>query len=317
VSATPSDPVKKFHYRFRAMGSPCEIILEQECKDTSRAVVSLLEKEVRRLENQYSRFLPNSITTRINESAGRGISIAIDQETEKLLDYADTCYEQSDGLFDITSGSLRKIWNYHDLEQKQVLPDDSVIRKELEKVGWKKVERQPGRICLPLIGMEIDFGGIVKEYAVDCVAAIAEARGIGPGIVELGGDIRMFGNTTGESWRVGIRDPHGAVLSSTIAFIKVQQGGIATSGDYERYSLIKGKKYSHILNPLTGWPVEGLSSVTVLADQCIVAGSAASIAVLKGEKGIDWIKALGLPFLCIDQRGRTSGTIEQFKQGCF
>jgi len=228
------------------------------------------------------------------------------------LDYADTCYEQSDGLFDITSGSLRKIWNYQDLEQKQALPDGSLIRNALKKVGWKMVERQSGRIYLPLTGMEIDFGGIVKEYAADCVAAIAEARGIGPGIVELGGDIRMFGNTIGESWRVGIRDPHREVLGSTIAFIKMQQGGIATSGDYERYSLIKGKKYSHILNPLTGWPVEGLSSVSVLADQCIVAGSAASIAVLKGKKGIEWLEALGLPFLCVDQKGHTSGTLEKF-----
>jgi thiamine biosynthesis lipoprotein len=130
--------------------------------------------------------------------------------------------------------------------------------------------------------------------------------------VELGGDIRMFGNTIGESWRVGIRDPHGEDLGSTIAFIKMQQGGLATSGEYERYSLIKGKKYSHILNPLTGWPVEGLSSVSVLADQCIVAGSAASIAELKGKKGIEWLEALGLPFLCVDQKGHTSGTLEKF-----
>ena len=106
------------------MGSPCEIILESEQGNDSSAIVTLLEKELQRLEQKYSRFLPDSLTTRINQSAGSGKSIDIDEETGKLLDYANTCYEQSDGLFDITSGSLRTIWNYHDLGEKQVLPDD-------------------------------------------------------------------------------------------------------------------------------------------------------------------------------------------------
>jgi len=309
VSATPFDPDKKFHHRFRAMGSPCEIILESEQGNDSSAIVTLLEKELQRLEQKYSRFLPDSLTTRINQSAGSGKSIDIDEETGKLLDYANTCYEQSDGLFDITSGSLRTIWNYHDLGEKQVLPDDEVIRKGLEKVGWQKIERKPESICLPVAGMEIDFGGIVKEYAADCVAAIAEAKGNGPGMVELGGDIRLFGNTGGKSRQVGIRNPLDTASNKPVAFIKMVQGGLATSGDYERYTLIQGKKYSHILNPLTGWPVEGFSSVSVLADQCVVAGSAASIAVLKGEKGIDWLEALGLPFLCIDKKGQVSGTL--------
>ena len=291
------------------MGSPCEIILDQEDGDDSSAIVTLFEKELQRLEQKYSRFLPDSLTTQINQSAGSGKIIDIDEETGKLLDYANTCYEQSDGLFDITCGSLRGIWNYHDLEEKQELPEDSAIRKGLEKVGWQKIEKKQESICLPVAGMEIDFGGIVKEYAADCVAAMAEAKGVGPGMVELGGDIRLFGNSEGKSWQVGIRNPLEAASTKPVAFIKMVQGGLATSGDYERYTLIQGKKYSHILNPLTGWPVEGFSSVSVLADQCIVAGSAASIAVLKGEKGIDWLEALGLPFLCVDQKGQVSGTL--------
>lgn len=293
------------------MGSPCEIILDQEEGNDSHATVILLEKELHRLEKKYSRFLPDSLTTQINQSAGSGKPIAIDEETGRLLDYANTCYEQSDGLFDITSGSLRAVWNYQNLEEKQELPSDTVISKGLEKVGWKKIERKQESICLPAEGMEIDFGGIVKEYAADCVAAIAEAKGVGPGMVELGGDIRLFGNTGGKSWQVGIRDPLESGATKPVAFIKMLQGGLATSGDYERYTLIQGKKYSHILNPLTGWPVEGLSSVSVLADQCIVAGSAASIAVLKGGEGIDWLEALGLPYLCVDQKGQVSGTLNQ------
>ncbi|MEK9648719.1 MAG: FAD:protein FMN transferase, partial [Gammaproteobacteria bacterium] len=291
---------------FHAMGSPCEILLA--CSDHhSPAIVQRLELELQRLEAKYSRFQSSSLLSAINQSAGSGKSVSVDEETERLLDYADTCFKESSGLFDITSGSLKKIWNYHDLEDRQVLPDEAAIRKALEKVGWEKVERKPGEILLPFMGMEIDFGGIVKEYAADCVAGLADKLGAGPGMVELGGDIRLFDTDKSRSWQVGIRDPHDA--SRPAATVRLQQGGLATSGDYERYSVIQGRRYSHILNPLTGWPVEGFSSVSVLADQCVVAGSAASIAVMKGDEGVAWLKELGLPYLCIDQAGQVSGTM--------
>ncbi len=288
------------------MGSPCEILLASS-DDHSPAIVQRLELELQRLEAKYSRFQSSSLLSVINQSAGSGKSVSVDEETERLLDYADTCFKESSGLFDITSGSLKKIWNYHDLEDRQVLPDEAAIRKALEKVGWEKVERKPGEILLPIKGMEIDFGGIVKEYAADCVAGLADNLGAGPGMVELGGDIRLFDTDKSRSWQVGIRDPHDA--SRPAATVRLQQGGLATSGDYERYSVIQGRRYSHILNPLTGWPVEGFSSVSVLADQCVVAGSAASIAVMKGDEGVAWLKELGLPYLCVDQAGQVSGTM--------
>ncbi len=306
MSATPSDLDVVFRHRFHAMGSPCEILLASS-DDHSPAIVQRLELELQRLEAKYSRFQSSSLLSAINQSAGSGKSVSVDEETERLLDYADTCFKESSGLFDITSGSLKKIWNYHDLEDRQVLPDEAAIRKALEKVGWEKVERKPGEILLPIKGMEIDFGGIVKEYAADCVAGLADKLGAGPGMVELGGDIRLFDTDKSRSWQVGIRDPHDA--SRPAATVRLHQGGLATSGDYERYSIIKGRRYSHILNPLTGWPVEGFSSVSVLADQCIVAGSAASIAVMKGDEGVAWLKELGLPYLCIDQAGQVSGTM--------
>jgi thiamine biosynthesis lipoprotein len=306
VSATPSDLDVVFRHRFNAMGSPCEILLASS-DHHSPAIVQRLELELQRLEAKYSRFQSSSLLSAINQSAGSGKSVSVDEETERLLDYADTCFKESSGLFDITSGCLKKIWNYNDLEDRQVLPDEAAIRKALEKVGWEKVERKPGEILLPIKGMEIDFGGIVKEYAADCVAGLADNLGAGPGMVELGGDIRLFDTDKSRSWQVGIRDPHDAYRPA--ATVRLQQGGLATSGDYERYSVIQGRRYSHILNPLTGWPVEGFSSVSVLADQCIVAGSAASIAVMKGDEGVAWLKELGLPYLCVDQAGQVSGTM--------
>jgi len=291
------------------MGGPCEIQFRKCPVNIAKDVVEKLEHEILRLEQKYSRFLPDSIITLVNESAGLPEAVTVDEETERLLEYADTCHRQSQGLFDITSGSLRKLWNYHKLEEIQSLPDSREINNALEKIGWEKVIREPGKIHLPIPGMEIDFGGIVKEYAADCVAAKAEEEGIASGMVELGGDIRVFGLESQHSpWQVGIRDPFNT--DNAAAVIEMQSGGLATSGDYERYTIIQGKKYSHILNPLTGWPIEGFSSVSVLAQQCVVAGSAASIAVLLGSSGKAWLDELGLPYLCIDSDGTRHGNIK-------
>jgi thiamine biosynthesis lipoprotein len=291
------------------MGSLCEIILRGSDEALQAQVFASMEQEIQRLEKQYSRFLPDSLTTRINITAGTGKSVAIDEETARLLDYADTCYRQSGGLFDITSGSLRTLWNYQDLADKQTLPSDRDISAALEKIGWTKVSREQGSVSLPLPGMEIDFGGIVKEYAADCLAGIAEAAGIKAGLVELGGDIRLIGSVPeSEGWQLGIRDPF--ETDQACARIALTRGALASSGDYERYTVIQGKKYSHILNPLTGWPVAGFSSVSVVAEQCVVAGSAASIAVLKGSAGVSWLDELGLPYLCIDVNGKRFGSLK-------
>lgn len=290
------------------MGSPCEIQLRGGAEAFNRDLAARLEREISRLEQAYSRFLPDSLVARINRAAGSGDAVAVDEETDRLLDYAETCFEQSGGLFDITSGSLRRLWNYQALEEQQVLPTTAALEAALALVGWDKVRRYPGRVYLPLAGMEIDFGGIVKEYAADCVAALAQEAGVGSGMVELGGDIRVFGtDKEPEPWQVGVRDPFHT--DRPCALISLMHGALATSGDYERYTVIQGHRYSHILNPLTGWPVAGFSSVSVVAYQCTVAGSAASIAVLKEGDGEAWLQALGLPYLCIDPQGGTTGTL--------
>ncbi len=295
------------------MGSPCEILLRGGARAFNETVADKLQAEIARLEGRYSRFLPDSITSQINKLAGSGQALTVDEETASLLDYANTCYQQSEGLFDITSGALRQLWNYRELGNKQTLPDRKQITRALEKIGWSRVHWQKGEFALPVTGMEIDFGGIVKEYAADCVASLAENEGVVSGMVELGGDIRIFGadcmavEQKYPPWQVGIRDPHNA--NKPCALISLQRGALATSGDYERYTLIKGKQYSHILNPVTGWPIEGYSSVSVIADQCVLAGTAATIGVLSGEHAELWLKQLGLPYLCVDKQGKMSGSI--------
>ena len=248
-----------------------------------------------RFEKKYSRYLPDSVASRINRAAGR-TSVSIDAETAALLKYAAVCHEQSGGLFDITSGVFRRVWH----RERSTLP----LKRELDEcialVGWTKVRYSQKDVYLPLRGMELDFGGIVKEYAADAVAAIARQAGIRHGLVNLGGDICLVGpQEDGEPWPIGIVDP--LRPDSAIATVSLMEGALATSGGYERYFEIGGKRYSHLIDPRTGWPVEGLLSASVAAGQAVVAGSVASIALLQPpDDGLAWLERCGAPYLAVD-----------------
>ena len=170
----------------------------------------------------------------------------------------------------------------------------------MAKVGWSKVRHSERRVFLPLPGMELDFGGVVKEYAADAAAMLARKGGIHHGLVNLGGDICIVGpQASGEPWPIGIVHPE--ETDSAIATLSLTEGALTTSGRYERYVEIEGRRYSHLIDPRTGWPVEGLLSVSVVAGQAIVAGSIASVAVLQPQAdGLEWLERCGAPYLAID-----------------
>jgi thiamine biosynthesis lipoprotein len=156
--------------------------------------------------------------------------------------------------------------------------------------------------------MEIDFGGVVKEYAVDRAAALCYAQGIKHGVINLGGDIRVVGpRADGSPWRVGIRHPRSedALLDTLLLY----EGALASSGDYERCIRVNDVRYGHVLNPKSGWPVRHLAAVSVVGDFCVVAGSASTIAMLKEAQGIEWLQDLGLPYLWVDVHGKTGASI--------
>jgi thiamine biosynthesis lipoprotein len=156
--------------------------------------------------------------------------------------------------------------------------------------------------------MELDFGGFVKEYTADCAAQTCRDTGIEHGLVELGGDIAVIGpHPDGSSWRVGVRHPRS--VENAIAYVELTEGAIATSGDYERFMEINDKRYCHILNPRTGWPARYLASVSVLAPQCLIAGTATTVAILMEKKGAGWLQALGLPHLCFDASLKPAGNL--------
>ncbi len=291
-----------WRFPFRAMGGPCELRLYAPEEAEARRVAQAAQAEVMRLESHYTRYREDSITSRINAAAG-GEPVPVDPETASLLEYADTAHKQSGGLFDITSGVFRRVWDF----KSGVLPDQSEIEKTRQLVGWNKVEWSSTHIRLPLAGMQIDFGGFVKEYAVDAVARLCRELGIEHGMVDLGGDIHIIGpHPDGQPWQVGIRNPRDP--EKAIVSIGLLSGGLASSGDYERYMLVDGQRYCHILNPGTGWPVQGLASVSVAAPLCLLAGTASTVAMLKGrEEGVSWLRELGLPHFWVATDGQTGG----------
>jgi FAD:protein FMN transferase len=288
------------------MGGPCELQLYAGSPAQAREAIAAGEAEVRRLETKYSRYREDSVTGTINRAAG-GAPVEVDPETARLLDYAQTAWQQSQGVFDLTSGALRRAW---DFKAKRV-PSQAQINAVLRDVGWAKLRWLAPSLHLPA-GMELDFGGVVKEYAADCAARAMAAAGIAHGLAELGGDIAIVGpHPDGSPWQVGVRDPRDP--ERAIATLELAQGAIASSGDYERYFESGGRRYCHILDPRSGWPAQGLAGVSVVAPQCLVAGTASTVAMLLGAiEGPRWLEQLGLPHLCIGADGAIHGTLAQF-----
>jgi FAD:protein FMN transferase len=284
---------------FTAMGSECVFNLH----NTGTSIARAAEDEVLRIERRYSRYRSDSVLAHINHVSAIGGALEVDDETASLLDYAFACHRKSRGLFDITTGILRKAWNF----SGQRIPAADEIERLLAFVGLDKVIWARPTLSFPVAGMELDFGGICKEYAADRAAAVCSEAGVTSGFVNLGGDVRVIGpRPDATPWPIRIRDPRGA--ERPCAIVHLAEGGLATSGDYERCITVEGKRYGHILNPRTGWPSSGLSSVSVVADTCLLAGSLASLAMLKGSEGAAWLSSLGVANVWVDSEGLNGGS---------
>ncbi len=293
--------MQKTCHNFRAMA--CDNVIELYAPTSALAdeAAHAATREVKRIEAKYSRYLADSVVSRINAAAGIA-PVEIDAETAQLLDYADVCHNQSDGLFDITSGILRRAWNFKATQP----PSREILAPLLPLIGWQYVERAAGHVYLSRPGMEIDFGGFGKEYAADRAAAVLLSYGLRHAFVTLGGDVVVTGpHANGAPWHLGIRHPRKE--NEVIATLPISSGAVATSGDYERFLEFAGRRYSHILDPRTGESVQGFQSVTAFAPTCLVAGSITTIAMLKGEReGKAWLDESGCEFVAVDAAGRAA-----------
>ena len=280
------------------MGSACEVVLAASSVHDAQRLAQMAIDEVLRIERKYSRYTTESLIANINQQAGLR-PVVCDDETWALLQYASKLHEQSQGLFDITSGVFRQAWDF----QVPAIPSADKLDALRAKVGWHKVVLKDQSIALPSAGMEIDLGGFGKEYAADRAAQVLQAQGVVSGYVNLAGDMRFLGpKPTGEPWMIGIQDPRHA--NQVVATLPITQGGLATSGDYERYFELNGERYCHVLNPFTGRPVKYWRSVSVTAPAAVVAGCTSTMTMLKEEEGLAFLQATGFDFFAIDHAGK-------------
>jgi len=288
-------------HSFQAMGSPCRIRVDGAWavgRQAQRAVAAA-QAEVRRIEQRYSRYRAQSVVSRINAAAGTPERLKLDAETAGLLHFAQQLHASSGGLFDLTSGVLRRVWDF----KAHQPPTPEALAGVLPLVGWHLVEFDGASLRLPRAGMELDLGGIGKEYAADRAASLLLDAGCRSGYVNLGGDLRLLGPMpNGEPWPLGITHPRRA--GEVIATLDLAQGALATSGDYERFLLHQGRRYCHILNPRSAWPVACWQSVSVVAPACLAAGALATIAMLLEEAAPAFLRAQGVAALLVDAQGQ-------------
>lgn len=284
---------------FNAMASPCEVIIQSSDKQLAAELGNIIATEVWRIEDKYSRYNQQSVCGVINNSAGH--SVAIDEETYLLLNFAEQCYQLSDGLFDISSGVLQKTWSFQYAKgsQSDNFPSEAQVKQNLTHVGWRKIKFDQKQITL-VKGMEIDFGGIGKEYAVDRAILLAKQLTNNPVLVNLGGDLAVTrSRLQNEPWQVAIEHPDSNSDQNKLAdmIISLKSGALATSGDARRFLINDGKRYSHILNAKTGWPIEQAPrSITVVAPQCIQAGILATLALLQGTHAEQFLEEQDIKF---------------------
>jgi thiamine biosynthesis lipoprotein len=266
---------------FHGLGTECSIQFVAESKDQANAFSQAVVVWVGKFEARYSRFREDSLISRINAAAGRSW-VEIDEEMGALLQLCDQLYVTTSGIFDPTALPLIRLW-YRSLGMPvPEVPSETAVRDAMGKVGWLRVEKDAGRIMLPDEGMAVDFGGFGKEYAVDQAASIADAHGLKAYLVDFGHDIRVAGAPPGlPCWHIGLEDPFkpGQCWSS----LGVTDRGIASSGDYIRSFVRDGRRYGHIIDPRTGYPVSNENRcVTVLADTCLESGILSTTAFILG-----------------------------------
>jgi thiamine biosynthesis lipoprotein len=273
---------------FHAMGTWCQITFTSPTPNAIKAFATAALRWVAEFEARYSRFIPDSLICRINAAAGRDW-VEVDAVADRIFSLCEELVFFTRGAFDPTSLPLITLWNWK--ANPPVIPGDDAVRAARELVGWDKVQRKLGAIFLPVAGMCIDLGGIGKEYAVDCAVALAQQHGIADVLVDFGQDVRAMGQPPErDAWYIGLEDP--TRPGNCRAGVAVRNMAVASSGDYLRCFHANGRRYGHILDPRSGYPVwNGCRSVTVIAPSCTVAGVLSTTGFVVGaQDGINLIE---------------------------
>ncbi|MDQ8199666.1 FAD:protein FMN transferase [Pelagicoccus enzymogenes] len=272
-----------YRLQFQALGTACSVLFALEDRPRAIAFSDAAVEWVGVFEGKYSRFLDTSLLSEVNRKAGEDW-VQVDEDFEHLLALCDDLNFMTHGQLDPSGMPLIGLWDYRRKRSELPSPEEISVAKSL--VGWQKVQRRPGEVFLPEKGMCLDFGGFGKEYAVDKVAGLAVEYGIGNCLVDFGQDIHVLGTPPDSpAWHIGLEDPTRPGTTWT-GLALLQGGGVATSGDYHRNFVLGGKRYGHIIDLSTGYPVaNGLLAVSVVARSCLEAGVLSTAAFVAGPEG--------------------------------
>jgi FAD:protein FMN transferase len=276
----------------RLMGNTFEFTVVCENEKQALEKIALAIAEIRRIEKLFTTFDENSQTNQINQMAGK-CPVKVDREVFELIKRSLKISAVTDGAFDITYGSIdKRLWNFDNTITR--LPDAATAKSMVRLIDYRNVilNEQECTVMLKEKGMRIGFGGIGKGYAADKAKAILVREGIQNGIVNASGDLITWGRQANQQpWTIGIAHPDNA--RAAFSWLNISDLAIATSGNYEKYVMIDGKKYSHTINPKTGMPVTGIKSVTIISPYAEIADAMATPVMVMGvQAGLDLINQI-------------------------
>ncbi len=273
----------------RLMGNSFEITVVAADEYWAQQKIEMAIAEIRRIEKLFTTFDETSQTNQINKQAGIA-PVKVDREVFDLIRRSIRISEITDGAFDITYGSIdKRLWNFD--QSMTALPDKATARSMVRLINYRNVILDAGEcsVMLKEQGMRIGFGGIGKGYAAEMAKDLLKKEGVTSGIVNASGDLTAWGlQPNGKPWTIGIASPDNA--HRPFSYLNVTDMAVATSGNYEKFVTIKGKKYSHTINPKTGLPVTGIKSVTIISPNAEIADAMATPVTIMGIKaGINLI----------------------------
>jgi FAD:protein FMN transferase len=280
--------MKEYSRRTRLMGSAFEFIVVAERNGDALLDESI--NEVQRIEALLTEFNPQSETSLINRHAGSG-PVTVSDETWQLIERSNHIAQLTKGAFDITAGALKKLYNFRGDDFS--LPNKKSLQQTLGKTGYKKIQlTAPDKVHLPKEGMYIGFAAIGKGYAADKVKSLLLAKGVESGVINASGDLTAWGmRPDGEPWKTGIAHPDDP--ANILLWLPVNGLSVATSGNYIQYFEVDGVRYSHNIDPITGYPVKGIKSVTVVSPRAELSDALATAVTVMGVKaGLHFINQL-------------------------
>ena len=296
----------RYKKNLKLMGNRFEISILANDEDFANTCIDLAIEEIRRIEKLLTTFSNDSVTFQINENAGIQ-PVVVPKEVFDLIFRCQMISKMTQGAFDISYGSIdKKFWNF-DLNMTS-LPDKDVAKKTVELINYENIilNKNDQTVFLKNKGMRIGFGGIGKGYAAECAKKILKQNGIESGIVNAAGDLTAWGyQENGEAWTIGIADPN--KKESVFSTFNITNTSVATSGNYEKFVLIDGKKYSHTIDPKTGYPISGIKSVTIIAENAEIADALATPVTVMGiEVGLNFINQIpNIGCIIIDDYDKT------------